>query len=405
MGKASTENVRATFRPPGARPANRAPESTAPSKWRAMRTTQTGSAGTSLLRAAVVGTGDISRQHLAFLAASPLARLVGVCDLSPIARRWSAEEYGTTPYSSLDEMLEQAQPDVVHVLTPPATHIGLARAALAAGADVICEKPITLNAEELVTLLDEAEQLGRVVVENHNYRFNPEIQRIDRLLADDALGRVGEIEIRIGLPVTDPGGRFGDPNLPSPIHQLPAGVIHDFLTHMAYLVGHFSPQVTWERVSSIWSKHSAAAHIPVDDLDAVLSGSGPAGPVHARIRFSALLAPDCFEITVRGTNGFVQTELFSGRVTEFVGQPGGKQLGPIVNMMRDGVHQFIGGPRSLKRKVLQQGPYAGLATGLDLTYRALAAGSPTPVTPQDMLAASRLIDRLVAGRNFEEEPA
>lgn len=351
-----------------------------------------------MLRAAVVGTGDISRQHLAFLAASPLAQLVGVCDLSPIARSWSAEEYDTEPFASLDELLEVARPDVVHVLTPPPTHDRLARTALAAGAHVICEKPITLNAEQLVSLLDEAERCGRVIVENHNYRFNPEIEQIDQLIAAGSLGDVGEVEIRIGLPVTDPAGRFGDPNLPSPIHDLPAGVIHDFITHMAYLVGHFAPRVTWNQVLSNWSKHSPLAHVPVDDLDAVLVGEGVGGPVHARLRFSALLAPDCFEITVRGSQGYAQAELFSGRMTTIAGQPGGKQLGPIVNMMRDGVHQFIGGPRSLKRKIMQQGPYVGLARYLDLTYRALASGSPTPVTADDMLAASRLIDRLVAGR-------
>ncbi|MFT4217171.1 MAG: Gfo/Idh/MocA family oxidoreductase [Micropruina sp.] len=375
------------------------------SELRGMRPTQTESPDRHPLRAAVVGTGDISRQHLAFLSNSPLAQLVGVCDLSPVARRWTADEYGTTPFASLEEMLEQSRPDVVHVLTPPTTHSRLARTALAAGAHVICEKPIALDADELVALLDEADRQGRVVVENHNYRFNPEIQQIDELIADGALGDIGEVEIRIGLPVTDPAGRFGDPNLPSPIHDLPAGVIHDFITHMAYLVGHFAPNVTWHRVVSAWSKHSPLAHIPVDDLDAVLVGEGDNGPVHARIRFSALLAPDCFEITVRGSRGYAQAELFSGRTTTIAGQPGGKQLGPIVNMMKDGVHQFIGGPRSLKRKILQQGPYAGLSNYLDLTYRALASGSPTPVTADDMLAASRLIDRLVAGRSLQEETA
>jgi hypothetical protein len=144
--------------------------------------------------------------------------------------------------------------------------------------------------------------------------------------------------------------------------------------------------------------------VAVDDLDSILVGDGPDGAVHARIRFSALLAPDCFEITVRGTEGYAQVELFSGRVSRVIPRPGGKQLSPIVNMMVGGATMFAGGPRSLKRKIMQQGPYVGLERFLDLTYTALAAGTELPVTPADMLATSRLIDRLVAGRSVGAAP-
>ena len=350
------------------------------------------------LRAAVVGTGGISKEHLSFLSASPRAELVGVCDVSPVSVHHAAGLYGGAPFRSYDEMLVEAKPDVVHVLTPPPTHVALTEAALSAGAHVICEKPITLVASDLERLLESADAAGRRLVENHNYRFNPEIEQLDAMVASGALGRVADIEVRMGLPVNDPGGRFGDPNLPSPIHQLPAGVIHDFITHLTYLVGHFAPGVTWSVVDSRWNNHGGVAHVAVDDLDSMLVGEGPDGPVHARIRFSAMLLPDCFEVTVRGTEGYGQVELFSGRVSEVVQRPGGKQLSPIVNMMVGGASMFIGGPRALKRKIMQQGPYVGLVRFLDLTYAALATGAEPPVTPADMLAASRLIDRLVAGR-------
>lgn len=353
------------------------------------------------LRAAVIGTGGISKEHLAFLVSSPRADLVGVCDMSPVAVRHAASVHGTTPFSSVPEMLDVARPDVVHVLTPPTTHVALSEECLAAGAHVICEKPITLATPELEALLAAADRAGRRIVENHNYRFNPEVEQLDALVSTGAIGRVGEVEVRMGLPVNDPGGRFGDPNLPSPIHRLPAGVIHDFITHLTYLVAHFTPDVEWSVVDSRWNNHGGVAHVAVDDLDSMLVGDGPDGAVHARIRFSALLAPDCFEITVRGTEGYGQVELFSGRVSQVIPRPGGKQLAPIVNMMVGGASMFVGGPRSLKRKIMQQGPYVGLAKFLDLTYAALATGSEPPVTVNDMLVTSRLIDRLVAGRSVD----
>lgn len=350
------------------------------------------------LRAAVIGTGGISKEHLAFLAASPRADLVGVCDVSPVSVSHAAGMYGGEPFGSVEQMLADARPDVVHVLTPPTTHVALAELALGAGAHVICEKPVTLSAPDLEALMAVAESAGRHLIENHNYRFNPEVERLDAMVAAGVLGRVAEVEVRMGLLVNDPGGRFGDPNLPSPIHRLPAGVIHDFITHLTYLVGHFAPGVEWSAVDSRWNNHGGVEHVAVDDLDSILVGDGPDGPVHARIRFSALLSPDCFEITVRGTEGYGQVELFSGRVSEVIARPGGKQLSPIVNMMVGGVAMFIGGPRSLRRKIMQEGPYVGLERFLDLTYAALGSGGTPPVTPADMLAASRLIDRLVAGR-------
>ncbi len=358
------------------------------------------------LRAAVVGTGGISSEHLRFLAASARAELVGVCDMSRVSVEHAASTYGTTPFRSLDTMLVEAQPEVVHVLTPPSTHIALSETALESGAHVICEKPITLNSPDLEALLATADRSGRRLIENHNYRFNPEIEHLDGMVASGVIGDIGEIEVRMGLPVNDPAGRFGDPNLPSPIHRLPAGVIHDFITHLTYLVDHFATGVDWEVVDSRWSCHGGVAHVPVDDLDSLLIGTGPAGAVHARIRFSALLAPDCFEITVRGSKGYGQVELFSGRLSEVIPRPGGKQLSPIVNMLVGGVSLFLGGPRSFKRKIMQQGPYVGLERFLDLTYTALASGSEPPVTPADMLRTSRLVDRLVAGRTrFDDDRA
>src|SRR5688500_17558915 len=98
------------------------------------------------LRAAVIGTGKISDEHLRFLAASPLASLVGVCDLSPSMARYAAMRYGCPDaYTAAAQMLAEQRPDVVHVLTPPQSHAKLATECLDAGAHVIVEKPIALN--------------------------------------------------------------------------------------------------------------------------------------------------------------------------------------------------------------------------------------------------------------------
>ncbi|HEY9887968.1 MAG TPA: Gfo/Idh/MocA family oxidoreductase, partial [Candidatus Obscuribacterales bacterium] len=99
---------------------------------------------TTQLKAAVIGAGAISKEHLAFLSQSPQATLVGVCDLSAAAAKYGAQRYGAQgAYTDYKKMLAEAKPDVVHVLTPPNTHKMIATDCLQAGAHVLCEKPIT----------------------------------------------------------------------------------------------------------------------------------------------------------------------------------------------------------------------------------------------------------------------
>jgi predicted dehydrogenase len=322
--------------------------------------------------------------------------LVGVCDLSPITAEYAAAEYQAgAAYTYLSAMLDEARPDVVHVLTPPETHEALVTACLQAGAHVICEKPITTSAPQLQALLDIAATAGRHLMESHNYRFNPEVVRLREAIDEGRLGTVRETEIRVALPVLDPAGRFGDPHLPSTIHQLPAGVIHDLITHMAYLAWHLTDANGFQRVAAAWSNHSDNDLFRFDNLDALLIGSSPQGPVHARLRFDAGAGPDTFTIVVRGSEGWIETDLFQPFVREVRPRAGGAQLSPIVNHMANGVELVGDGLRSLRRKVMQQSPYVGLHQMLNLTYTALIDGGPLPVSPTDMVRTASLIDDLL----------
>jgi predicted dehydrogenase len=359
------------------------------------------------LRAAVIGSGAISKEHLGYLSGrlgagsgtAPIPgriRLVGLCDLSPVSARYGAEQYGAeASYTDVGQMLAEATPDVVHVLTPPQTHVDIVTACLDAGAHVICEKPITPTAAELAALLERAEANDRQLMESHNYRFNRGVVDLRDAIDRGALGAVREVEIRIALPVTDPEGRFGDPNLPSPIHDLPAGVIHDFTTHFAYLLLHLARPIEFNRIAAAWSNHGDNPLFRYDNLDALLIGRGDDGPVHGRLRFDAEAGPDTFSVTVRGTDGWAETDLFQPYNRTVRPRPGGSQLSPIVNHVVNGASLMNDGVRNIGRKLLQQSPYQGLHRMLDDSYTALAAGRPFPVTPEEMMNASRLVDQLL----------
>ena len=94
------------------------------------------------LRAAVIGCGTIAYEHLPYLSPSPLVELAATVDRSKAAASFVAKRFNAAGfYTDHREMLAEAKPDVVHVLTPPHTHVAIVRDCLEAGAHVICEKP------------------------------------------------------------------------------------------------------------------------------------------------------------------------------------------------------------------------------------------------------------------------
>ena len=111
--------------------------------------------GTQKLKAAVISAGMIANSgHIpAYKAFSQDVSLEAVCDLNASAARDTALRHDIPRwYSDVAAMLEEVHPDLVSVCTPNSTHKGLVAQALKAGANVICEKPLTLHYADTVEL-------------------------------------------------------------------------------------------------------------------------------------------------------------------------------------------------------------------------------------------------------------
>ena len=349
------------------------------------------------VRVGVVGTGTITAEHLAYLSASPRTRVVAVADLSPASAGYAAGRWGAeASYTSHQELLAGARPEIVHVCTPPTTHQAIVADCLRAGAHVICEKPLAPTAAELATLVTLADASGLWLLEDQNYRWNDPVLAVQSLVREGRLGEVCDVEVRMALRIRD-GGAFADPHLRSSAHDLPAGPIHDVLTHLAYLGLLFVPGAAdAERVSAHWSNHGPDDGLwRWDDLDATIV----AGPCHLRLRFSAATRPETFSIVVRGDLGEAETDLFQPFLTVRAPRAVGKELTPIVNHVVNGSRLATAGARNLAQKLLQHSTYHGLHRFLEATYAALQAGGPPPLTRRDIEDPTVLIDRLVAPEN------
>lgn len=143
---------------------------------------------TNRVRAAVIGTGFIGTVHVE-AARRAGAQVVGVLGSSGAKSEAVAQALGIARgYGSLDELLSDPDVDVVHVTSPNALHLPQALAAVEAGKNVICEKPLGIDVTQGRQLVDAARLAGVVNATCFNIRFYPVLHEAHELVRNGALG-------------------------------------------------------------------------------------------------------------------------------------------------------------------------------------------------------------------------
>jgi len=339
------------------------------------------------VKAALIGAGQIAKQHLSCLKTLPGVELAAICDLSPAAAEAAAERYGIRSwFTDHRAMLEKARPDVVHVTTPPTSHFRLAIDSLAAGAHVVVEKPATTTFEELETLVRRAQEADRHFVEDYNYIFNRAPQEILQRIEAGAFGAVTHVEVLICLDILGPGG-FADPNAPHPALTLAGGAIADFLPHLASLAYLFVG--AHRTAQTVWSKRKSSV-LPFDEFRAVLDAERGT----AALGFSSSSQPDAFWLRVYGERMQAAANLFETRLTFDGPRDVPKPLRPFFSGLEEGKTIRRAALTTLLRKFKGPGTYEGLWELLARTYRALADGSAMPVTTSQVLDVNRMVEAL-----------
>lgn len=144
-------------------------------------------------RVGIVGAGFGEKVHLPSYAAHPKFEPVAIASPSSAAR--VAKERNIAGFSSLEEMLNGIELDVVSIATPPFTHHADVLAALAAGKHVICEKPFTLNVRQAEELVAAEKRAATACAVMHEFRWIPQRLAIKELIANNHLTPLREIEI------------------------------------------------------------------------------------------------------------------------------------------------------------------------------------------------------------------
>ncbi len=122
--------------------------------------------------------------------------VVGVYDIRSECMEKAAKQ-GLTTYASLDELLADERVDIVTIATPNNSHKELSIRCLRAGKNVVCEKPVTLTADELEEVMAVAKECGRLFTIHQNRRWDKDYQQIKKIIAEGTIGKPYFLESRV----------------------------------------------------------------------------------------------------------------------------------------------------------------------------------------------------------------
>ncbi len=327
---------------------------------------------TTRFRVALVGCGRIAQVHCSYLRQLPQVEFVGACDLSCERREDFARRWQLPTYAAVDEMLAAAAPQVVHVVTPPATHAAVAVQLLDAGVDVLVEKPMALTVAEAESMVAAARRTGRMLTVDHNRWFDPVVQEARGLLDSGRLGTLVGVDVFQGAAAGEAeitGGAQGDWK-----GTLPGGVLYDLAPHPAYMLGGFVGRINQVHVVT------RAEEGRLRELRAVVDGQRALGSM----TISLEAQPFMNRVTLFGTAMIAEVNLNNMtlvvRRTRQVPKLLGKVLPNIdeaVQLLRATVVNTIEFVRGRQRY------YPGMGVHFRALYAALAEGQPPPVSCDD----------------------
>lgn len=146
---------------------------------------------------AVIGYGGMGSWHCQNVSEKiPQICVYGAWDIRPEALD-KAREKGLYTYSSLDELLEDREVELVTIAVPNNFHKELAIACLRAGKNVVCEKPVTMNAGDLEEIMAVAQETGKLFSVHQNRRWDKDYRIVRKIIEDGKLGTPYFIESRV----------------------------------------------------------------------------------------------------------------------------------------------------------------------------------------------------------------
>lgn len=145
-------------------------------------------------KAAIIGCGGIGMQkHMPAVASLETVEMVAFCDIIKERAEEACEKFGAKgakAYTDYRELLKDAAIDVIHVCTPNKSHMEISVAAMEAGKDVLCEKPMAKTAADARKMLEARQRTGRILSIAYQNRFRNDSQFLYKACRNGDLGEI-----------------------------------------------------------------------------------------------------------------------------------------------------------------------------------------------------------------------
>jgi len=192
------------------------------------------------MKIGIIGCGKQAEKHI-----SCLKKLRGVeavlSDIEPGFAQKLADKTKTSWVRHPDNIMEDSSIQAVVICTPTQTHVPLIETAVKTGKDVLCEKPLCENVDEIVRLQDRVAGSSRIVLVGYVYRYVPVFEEGYRIFREQA---VNGDSLVMGKPLSAflrLGGRGGH-KLWKHQKSTGGGAINEMLVHMVDLANwYFGP--------------------------------------------------------------------------------------------------------------------------------------------------------------------
>lgn len=212
------------------------------------------------LRIGLVGAGRMGAFHLETWERVAGAAVVALAEPDEALARARIGRRPIAWHAGHRELLERGDLDAVSVCTPSATHAEVVLDAVAAGLDVLVEKPIATTLEDALRMSAAARRAGVKLMVGHVERFNPAVARLAELVAGGAIGPVFRAQAtRVG---------------PLPVRVRDAGVALDLAIHDLDIL-----QYVLDRdITSVYADGARFRHPTCEDFVTCLLRFGADGP-------------------------------------------------------------------------------------------------------------------------------
>jgi len=351
-----------------------------------------------MLKVAIVGCGKIADSHAEQLQRIAGCEIVGVCDREPLMAKQMYERFPVRRwFTDLDELLREAQPDVVHVTTSPESHFPIAVACLQAGCHVYVEKPFTLNEADAQHLIDLANEMGLLITAGHDDQFSHAARRMRALIGDGFLGGAPVhmesyycYELKESAYAT---ALLEDKN--HWVRRLPGKLLQNIISHgVARIAEHLAtdtPQILADGFRSSFLRERNEFDL-IDELRVIISE--PNGAT-AYFTFSSQMRPSLHQFRIYGSkNGLLLDQdqetvikLRGARLKSYL-----EKFGTPLIMAREYCSNVATNLRLFRRNDFHM--KSGMKYLIEEFYRAIRGEAELPIPYREILLTAKIMDSI-----------